>query len=246
MFDLNLLGKPGIQPETVKASVSYISESKTAHQISAEAEPEREEPKTKRSLAKFFRVLAVICILLIPVIFYVFVHYNETEGQLIEKDPISKEQALKNAAFIIDQLNEQVKLKQLNIGNGVMTLHLGSNDQMKITILGVELEDKFGTPCRISGDKKSGLNLKMSIPVDQSISKIIDSTAIQQIFSSAGIYNWQLLSQKLSASVNLDEAEILINEFLVSSTIHFKQINIKTYSSDQFTLEVLFESDNPK
>ena len=146
MFDVNLLGKPGIQPENVLDNISFYKEEVSQSKIAKDI-PKKPNEKSSSGVILFIGFLITVVLSLI--VYFVFVHtISQKIGPEIYNQPKTRDEIFNNlSAFLTTQNN--IRPERILFGKFELEIHLKANHNYAANLvksLGID----FGVPVRIA------------------------------------------------------------------------------------------------
>lgn len=229
MFDVNLIGKPGIQPIKVPDTLSYYNESIFTSKDSNEI------PKSKKNKVSTNKILfmGLIVTLSITLIFYFSVLENVSlSSQKNITDRVSSNDKIFTKLKLFLLSNQKYQQTRIIIGKKYIRIYFHSNQNF-YDLLIRELENNFGFNARISSNSKNRNYVIFRLPWNTE-KKSADFTEIKNLIDDENIINY-------SFDKNLETIFLSINElYLVDFLDKLYELNIISL----FTYDINFEESD--
>ncbi len=246
MFDLNLLGKPGIQPQVVQTTYSFI-EQKPKPAAGFHREEYTEEPledgRPGRSRAPF---LILLLILLVMAGVYFFNTGRRQAALPAARESLSVQDEVSQVISVLGNLSDKVYLQRFLITPEIILANLRSDDQIELNMLSVELEDLLKVQCRISGSKEFGVLLSISIPIEYESQELNDTTPVKKIMEKQGLSDIRESGLTISATLRNEDIFPLLQNMLEAGFIYYKKCWIECRVDQDCSFQLLYDASSTK
>lgn len=246
MFDLNLLGKPGIQPQVVQTTYSFIEQKpKPAAGFQREeyAEEPLEDARPGRSRAPF---LIPLLILLVMAGVYFFNTGRRQVALPAARENLSVQDEISQVISVLGNLSDKVYLQRFLLTPEIILVNLRSDDQIELNMLSVELEDLLKVQCRISGSKEFGVLLSISIPIEYESQELNDTTPVKKLMEDQGLSDIRESGLTISATLRNEDIFILLQNMLDAGFIYYKKCWIECRVDQNCLFQLLYDASSTK
>ncbi len=235
MFDLNLLGKPGIQPDEVEAVISFKPAEVDKPPV---LNPQKEKPAVLKS--KVPKLVPVVAVVLIA-IFAAIIHYAPEKP---ESAPVKKEttvlEDLDTFISVFSKMPGNTVLQKILISPDVLHFKLFSRDQLALNLLGMELDDQFSSTVRISGNQTVGSLLILTKEWSYQATPVKDVNQFRSLLMKIGVEEYLLGDSEIFTVLDDEQLMDLMRELHAVKLLYCKQLNVEITEDGQYSFKLSF------
>ncbi|NOZ08975.1 MAG: hypothetical protein GXO91_08920 [FCB group bacterium] len=246
MFDLNLLGKPGIQPQVVETAYSFIEQKPKPAVVSHHEEYAEEPPEGAMESRRLAPILIPLLILLVMVGVYFFNTGLNKTALPEERESLSVQDEISQVISMLGNLSDKVYLQRFLLTPEIILVNLRSDDQIELNMLSAELEDLLKVQCRISGSKEFGVLLSISIPIEYESRELNDTIPVKKIMEEQGLSEIRETGLTISATVRNEDIFPLLQRLLDDGYIYYKKCWIECRVDENCLFQLLYDASATK
>lgn len=164
MFDVNLLGKPGIQPENVLDNISFYKE-KVPQSEKVQNMPKKSDDQSSSAVILFIAFL--ITVILSCLVYFGIVSFDNQKIEHAKYNQFKSGKEIFNNLYAFLAAKESVLPDRILFGEYELEIHLNPNSDYAVNVVKSFGLD-FGVPVRIASQKDAENHIIYRIPWETS------------------------------------------------------------------------------